>query len=56
MLEETQLDAAAANARAFLGNGPRRKLGTEQRPVSLAPWLLALGNVPLGLLLWRRPL
>jgi hypothetical protein len=56
MLEETRLDAAAANARAFLGDGPRRKLGTEQRPVSLAPWLLAFGIVPLGLLLWRRPL
>jgi hypothetical protein len=56
MFEENQLDAAAANARTFLGDGPRRKLGTEQRPVSLAPWLLAFGIVPLGLLLWRRPL
>jgi hypothetical protein len=56
MFEETKLDAAAANARTFLGSGPRRKLGTERRPRSLAPWLLAFGIVPLGLLLWRRPL
>jgi hypothetical protein len=56
MFEETDLDAVAANARAFLGNGPRQRLGSERRPVSLAPWLLGLGIVPLGLLLWRRPL
>jgi hypothetical protein len=56
MFEETELDAVASNARAFLGEGPQRRLGTERRPVSLAPWLLAFGIVPLGLLLWRRPL
>jgi Mg-chelatase subunit ChlD len=56
MLEENQLDAVAAHAREFLGRGPRRRLGTERRPVSLAPWLLGIGIVPLGLLLWRRPL
>ena len=56
MFEETELDAVAANAREFLGQGPRRRLGVERRPISLAPWLLAFGLVPLGLLLWRRPL
>jgi VWA domain-containing protein len=56
MFEETQLDAVAADARQFLGRGPRRRVGTERRPVSLAPWLLGMGIVPLGLLLWRRPL
>jgi VWA domain-containing protein len=56
MFGEDQLTAVAAAAHQFLGNGPRRRLGTERRPVSLAPWLLGLAVVPLGLLLWRRPL
>jgi hypothetical protein len=54
--DETSLRAAASSARAFLGTGPSRKIGTERKPVALAPWLLAAAFVPLGLLLWRRSL
>jgi hypothetical protein len=56
MFEESALPDAAASAREFLGRGPSRKIGTEQKPVALAPWLLAAALVPLGLLLWRRAL
>jgi len=54
--DETQLDAAAASARAYLGSGPTRRVGNEPRPVPLAPWLLAAAFLPLGLLLSRRGL
>jgi hypothetical protein len=54
--DETQLDAAAASARAFLGSGPTRRVGNEPQPVPLAPWLLAAAFIPLGLLLSRRGL
>jgi len=54
--DESQLDAAAASARAFLGSGPTRRVGNEPRPVPLAPWLLAAAFLPLGLLLSRRGL
>ena len=53
---ESELSDAAAAARRFLGEGPERAQGTERRPVSLAPWVLAAGVLPVGLLLWRRPL
>jgi hypothetical protein len=52
--DESSLADAAASARQFLGTGPSRKIGTERKPVALAPWLLAAARVPLGLLLWRR--
>jgi hypothetical protein len=54
--DESSLADAAASARQFLGTGPSRKIGTERKPVALAPWLLAAALVPLGLLLWRRSL
>lgn len=54
--DETQLDAAAAAARSYLGSGPTRRVGNEPRPVPLAPWLLAAAFLPLGLLLSRRGL
>jgi hypothetical protein len=56
LYDESSLADAAASARQFLGTGPSRKIGTEQKPVALAPWLLAAALVPLGLLLWRRSL
>ena len=56
MYTEDQLGTVAAAAREFFGDGPRQRLGTERRPVSLAAWLLGLALVPLGLLVWRRPL
>ena len=56
VFDESALDDAARSARAFLGTGPSRKIGTERKPVALAPWLLAAALVPLGLLLWRRSL
>ena len=54
--DEAALGDVAAEARAFLGRGPSRKIGTERKPVALAPWLLGAALIPLGLLLWRRAL
>jgi hypothetical protein len=54
--DESALGNAAAAAREFLGRGPSRKIGTERKPVALAPWLLGGALIPLGLLLWRRSL
>jgi hypothetical protein len=54
--DETQLAEAAAAARSFLGSGPTKRVGDAPRPVPLAPWFLAAGLLPLGLLLWRRGL
>lgn len=56
VFDEGALADAAASAREFLGTGPSRKIGTERKPVALAPWLLAAALVPLGLLLTRRSL
>jgi len=53
---ESRLGKAAAAARRFLGQGPKRRLGDERQPMSLAPWLLGAALAPLGMLLWRRPL
>ena len=41
-------------ARVPRQRGRAGKIGTERKPVALAPWLLAAALVPLGLLLWRR--
>ena len=56
VFDESTLADAAASAREFLGTGPSRKIGSERKPIALAPWLLAAALVPLGLLLWRRSL
>jgi hypothetical protein len=56
VFDESRLDTAAVAGRRFLGQGPERRLGSERRPMSLAPWLLGAALAPLGLLLWRRPL
>ncbi|MFN2470393.1 MAG: hypothetical protein ABR583_05270 [Gaiellaceae bacterium] len=56
VFREGDRESAAEAAREFLGGGPTVAQGSERRPVSLAPWVLAVGILPLGLLLWRRPL
>ena len=41
-------------ARAALGRGSTRVVGSEQRQLALAPYLAGLCFLPLGFLLWRR--
>ena len=56
VFDETDVAAAAVAAREFLGEGPKVDQGREPHAASVAPWVLAAGILPLGLLLWRRPL
>jgi hypothetical protein len=52
---EAQLPAAIEAARAYLGQGPTVRAGTEPRTHALAPYLLVGAALPLGLLLrWRN--
>jgi len=51
---ETQLGAVAAAARSAIGHsGTQRRVESYAR-VSLAPWVLLAGVLPLAFLLWRR--
>ncbi|HVM57832.1 MAG TPA: VWA domain-containing protein [Gaiellaceae bacterium] len=53
---ETQLGAVAAAAQAGIGHsGTERRVESYAR-MSLAPWVLLAGVLPLGFLLWRRNL
>lgn len=53
---EHQLAAAVRAARAALGTGPRRRLGTTSSRTDLAPFLVLASVLPLGLVLRRRNL
>jgi uncharacterized protein with von Willebrand factor type A (vWA) domain len=52
--DESQLGAAVASIRDYLGTGPRVAAQRERRRVSLAPWAALATLVPVGFLLWRR--
>jgi hypothetical protein len=53
-MEASDFGRLVKTARADLGQGSTRVLGTESRQLALAPYLAALCFVPLGFVLWRR--
>jgi hypothetical protein len=55
-VNEGDVTAAVADARAMLGPGTVARLGVGLRVVALSRWLVLLALVPLAALLWRRNL
>jgi hypothetical protein len=53
-IASTDFGRILSAARADLGQGPTRVLGSERRQLALAPYLAALCFLPLGFVLWRR--
>ena len=51
---ETDYERLVKQAQAYVGNGPTRVLEKERRRFALAPFVAALGFLPLGFLFWRR--
>lgn len=54
--DEDELDPAAAAVRAAVGTGKTEVRGDERTKIALAPYVVAFGLLPLGLVLWRRNL
>jgi len=56
VFSEQELGAIISRARADLGSGPTRRLSSEPGRTPLAPWILCVAFVPLGIVLRRRNL
>lgn len=53
-IEGSDFGRLLKTARADLGQGPTRAVGSERRELALAPYLAALCFLPLAFVLWRR--
>jgi hypothetical protein len=54
VFDESELDEATSRVRSALRRGPTVTEGVRTTRTALAPYLLALAVLPLGLLLWKR--
>jgi hypothetical protein len=54
VFDESELGAATARVRSLLRRGPTVTEGVRKSRRVLAPYLLAVAMLPLGVLLWRR--
>jgi hypothetical protein len=54
VFDESELDEAISRVRSSLRRGPTVTEGVRKTRMALAPYLLALAILPLGVLLWRR--